>query len=101
MHVFEFTLWWLDWFNQQVNFFESTVEAFLALFQTVLQQHFGIGAAWTVIQFRRINCDRILNFFEQVFVIHDVTEILVFAVEAVDAADRLEETVILHGLVDI
>ena len=99
--IFQFTFWRFDRFTEQGKRFDGIVEAFLALFQTILHQHFRICAAGTVIEFGRVNRDGVLDFFEQVFVVHDVAEIFVFTVEAVDAADGLEEAVILHGLVDV
>ncbi len=61
----------------------------------------GLGPAGGVIQFRRVDRDGVLDLLEQILVVDDVAEILVFAVEPVRAADRLEQTVILHRLVDV
>ena len=77
------------------------VEAFLALLQPILKQHFGIGPAGAVVQLGGVNRNGVLHLLEQVFVVHDVAEILVFAVEPVGAADRLKQAVVLHRLVDV
>ncbi len=49
----------------------------------------------------RINGNGILDLLEQVLVVHDVAEVLVLAVQAVDPADGLEEAVVLHGLINV
>ena len=81
--------------------FDGVIQSLTALLQAVLHQHFRFGAAGAVIQFGGVDRDGALDLGEQVLVVHDVAEVFVFAVQAVDAADGLEETVILHGLVDV
>ena len=54
-----------------------------------------------MIQFGGVDLDGALHLGQQVLVIDDVAEVLGFAVEAVDATDRLEETMVLHRFVDV
>ena len=54
-----------------------------------------------MVQLGRVDRDGVLDLLEQVLVIDDVAEILVVAVEPVRAADRLEQAVVLHRLVDV
>ena len=77
------------------------IQPFPALLETILQQHFRACAAIAVIEFGGIDGHRALHLLEQVFVVHDVAEGLVLAVKPVRAADRLEQPVVLHGLVDV
>ena len=49
----------------------------------------------------RVILDRALDVLEEMLVVDDVPEILVLAVEPVHAADRLEERVVDHLLVDV
>ena len=66
-----------------------------------MQQNLGGGAAGAVIQVGGVHGHSLLDLLEQVFVVHDIPEVLVLAVEPVGAADGLEEAVVLHALVDV
>ena len=48
-----------------------------------------------------VHRDGILHLAEEILVIHDQAIGLVVAIEAIGAADRLEQAVILHRLVDV
>ena len=52
-----------------------------------------------MIEFGRVDRDGVLHLLEQILVVHDVAEVLILAIQAVDAADGLKEPVVLHGLV--
>ena len=54
-----------------------------------------------MIQLGGINGDGVFYLLEQVFVVHDVTKVLVIPIQPVDAADGLEQPMILHALVNI
>jgi len=51
----------------------------------------GVGPACRLVDLRRVHRDRLLNLLEQVFVVHDVPEVLVVAVEPIRPADSLEQ----------
>ncbi len=91
----------LDRLAEQGERFERVVEPLPALLQAILQQHLGIGAAGAVIQLGGVDRDGVLDLLEQVLVVDDVAEVLVLAVQPVGAADRLEQAVVLHRLVDV
>ncbi len=61
----------------------------------------GSAPARAVIEFGGVDGDGVLDLLEQVLVVDDVAEVLVLAVQPVDAADRLEQAVVLHRLVDV
>ena len=86
---------------QEGERFQRLVEAFLSLLETIVQQHIGIRAARAAIELRCVDGDRVLDLLEQVLVIDDVAEVLVFAVQPICTADRLEQAVVLHRLVDV
>ena len=54
-----------------------------------------------MVQLRGVDRDGVLDLLEQVLVVDDVAEVLVVAVQPVGAADRLEQAVVLHRLVDV
>src|SRR5213595_3930982 len=58
-------------------------------------------AAVTMIQLGSVNGDGVLDLLEEVFVVDDVTEVLVVTVEPVGAANCLKQAMILHALVDV
>jgi len=97
----QFILWRFDRLAQQREGLQRIVETFFPFLEAILQQHFWIDAPGAVIKLGGINRDGVLNFLEQVFVIDDVAEVLVLAVQPVDTADCLEQAVVLHGLVDV
>jgi hypothetical protein len=67
-----------------------------------LKQNLGVAVGGVAeVEFGGVDGDRVFDFFEQVFVIDDVATGFVVPIEAVDAADGLEETVILHAFVDV
>ena len=101
MHVLQLTLGRLHRLTEQGKRFDGRVEAFLAHFQTVLQQHLRVASTRAAVQLGAIDRDGILEFLEQVLVVDDVAEILVLAVEPVRAADGLKQAVVLHGLVNV
>ena len=101
MDVFQLALGRLHRLAQERKGFQRLIEPFPSLLETILQQHFRACAAVAVVEFGRIDRHRALHLLEQVFVVHDVAEGLVLAVEPVRAADGLEQAVVLHRLVDV
>jgi len=78
----------------------------LTFFQAVLHEHLRVGSAGTCVQFRGIDlqgsCAFIIDqVLEEVFIVYNIAEILVLTVQPVSATDRLEQTVVLHGFVDV
>ena len=92
---------------QQLQLFQRIVQPLAAFAQPVLDQDVAIlGFKLIVIQFFGIHLNRAGAFFihqllEQILVIHDKTEFFVFAIQPVDAADGLEQAMILHRFIDI
>ena len=101
VNVLQLTLGRLYWLAQQEQCFQRSIQPFPAQRQPVLQHHFGVGAACTVVDFRGVNRNGFFHLFEQILVIDDVAKVLVIAVQSVGAADCLEQTMVLHGLVDV
>ena len=54
-----------------------------------------------MVQLGGVDRDSVLDLLEQILVVHDVAEVLVLAVEAIDATDGLEQAMFLHGFVDV
>ena|ERR1017187_7416777 len=81
---------------------KRVVETLAAFLQAVLEKNLGIDtAAVVMIQLGGVNRYGVLDLLEEVLVVHDVAELLVFAVEPVGAANGLKEAVILHTLIDV
>ena len=101
MDVLQFTLGRFNRLAKKRDGFESVIQSLAAFFQAILYQHLGVNSARAVIQLGSVNRDGILDLLEEVLVIHDVAEVLILAVQPVGAADSLEQTVILHRLIDV
>ena len=71
------------------------------LYVIVLQKTRDVRCVVTVECSARVVAEGTLEGVEEVFVVDDVAVLLVVTVEAVDAADGLEQTMVLHLLVDI
>ena len=92
---------WLHRFAQRLDRFARLFQPLAALAQPVFEQTFDVGAVVAVEGFARVVLDRLLQRLEEVLVVDDVAIFLVVAVEPVDPADGLEETVVPHLLVDV
>ena len=89
------------WLAQQRQRLQGNVKPLPAPGQPVLQQYLRRRPAGAVVELRGIDRKGILDFLEEILVIDDVAEILILPIQAVGAADRLKQAVILHRLVDI
>ena len=101
VNVLQLTLGRLYWLAQQEQGFQRSIQPFPAQCQPVLQHHLGVSAACTVVDLRGVHRNGFFHLLEQVLVIDDVAKVLVIAVQSVGAADCLEQTMVLHGLVDV
>ena len=91
----------LDRFAQRLDRLAGLLQPFHSPLEAVLQQAFHVFAVVALEGFARVFLDRALQRAEEVFVVDDVAVLLVLPVQPVDPADRLEETVVLHLLVDV
>lgn len=91
----------LDGFTEEMQGFDGAVEAIAPFVEAILEEDLGVSAAVALVEFGSVNGDRVFDFAEEVFVIDDVAEVFVVAVEAVGAADGLEESVVLHTFVNV
>ena len=91
----------LDGFAQRLDRFTGLLQPLPPTLEAVLQQAFHVFAVIALERLARVFLDRSLQRPEQILVVDDVAVLLVLSVQSVDAADRLEETVILHLLVDV
>ena len=71
------------------------------LFSPVLEQALHVLGVVAVERLARVVPDGLLERAEEILVVDDVAVFLVLAVQAVYPADCLEETVVLHVLVDV
>ena len=99
--MLQLPLGWGHRLAQQEHGFQRVVQPLPAQCQPVLQHHFGVGTARAVVDFRGVHRNCVFHLLEQVFVIDDVSKVLVLTIEPVGTADGLEQAVVLHGLVDV
>ena len=102
LDVFEVASGRLDTFAEECDGFEGIVKPIASFRQAVLEENLGVGIGIVAgVEFGGVDGDRVFDFFEEVFVINDVTKILVVAIKTVDAADGLEQAMVLHPFVDV
>ena len=90
-----------DRLTQRPHPFQRLVEVLAPLVEAVRQQALDVGLVVAVERAAGVVGDGRLQRVEQVAVVDDVAVVLVVAVEPVDAADGLEQAVVLHLLVDV
>ncbi len=90
-----------DGFAEEMQGFEGVVEAIASFFEAILEEDLGVRSTIALVEFGGVDGDRVFDFAEEVFVIDDVAEVFIVAVEAVGAADGLKESVVLHTFVDV
>src|SRR5689334_16326665 len=101
MDVLQFPFGWRHGVQEQREGPASCLQSLLTCFQSILKQHFRAWPACTGIQLRRVYRHRSLDLLEQVLVINDVAEGFVLSVEAIRATYGLEESMVLHRLINV
>ena len=91
----------LNTFAQFVQFVEDLFKPLLCFSLAILQQTFHILIGITLKGTGGILLHGSGQITEQLLVIHDIAKILIFAIQAIDTADCLEQAMIVHGLVNI
>ena len=99
--ILQGVLRWLDRFAQGSDLLQGIVEVFASLVDPVREQPLDVVLGIAVEGSAGVVGDGGLEGVEQVAVVDDVAVVLVVTVEPVDAADGLEEAVVLHLLVDV
>ena len=101
MDVFQLAFRRLNRFTQQGKRFDGIVEALPALLQSVSASALLVRRLPHYDQARMCTPPRRSRLWETGSYSHNIAEVFIFAIQPVDPADGLEETMILHGFVDI
>lgn len=88
--------------TQVAQSFSGSIELRLALLQPVLHCNVTVIPPFVDVQLvRGVHGDRVLHLLKQLFVIDDMAIVLVVAVEAIGAANSLEQVVIAQLVVEV
>src|SRR5699024_7241795 len=101
MLVFRGGFWWSNRLNQSTNPLQGRIEVFPTSLNTIGQQAIDILFVVTTKCIRSVIINRALERIEKVTVVNDVAVILRVTIKTIDSANSLEETVILHILIDV
>ena len=91
----------LNTFAQFVQFVEDLFKPLLCFSLAILQQTFHILIGITLKGTGGILLHGSGQVTEQLLIVHDISEVLILAIQTVDTADCLEQAMIVHGLVNI